>query len=190
MKTFSSHNIQERESNKTFSNDLIRRDGWKKRLMLGVLISILGLTSNGADIRPLALFKDAGNMVEYAKGFFPPNFHDWRDYLHEMIITLDIAIWGTALAIISAIPLGLLCAENISPAWVHVPIRRLMDAARAINEMVFAMLFIVAVGLGLFAGVLALWVHTTGVLAKLFSEAVEAIDQPPVEGIGLRVLAH
>ena len=183
MKTFSSHNIQERESNKTFSNDLIRRDGWKKRLMLGVLISILGLTSNGADIRPLALFKDAGNMVEYAKGFFPPNFHDWRDYLHEMIITLDIAIWGTALAIISAIPLGLLCAENISPAWVHVPIRRLMDAARAINEMVFAMLFIVAVGLGLFAGVLALWVHTTGVLAKLFSEAVEAIDQPPVEGI-------
>ena len=183
MKTFSSHNIQERESNKTFSNDLIRRDGWKKLLMLGVLISILGLTSNGADIRPLALFKDAGNMVEYAKGFFPPNFHDWRDYLHEMIITLDIAIWGTALAIISAIPLGLLCAENISPAWVHVPIRRLMDAARAINEMVFAMLFIVAVGLGPFAGVLALWVHTTGVLAKLFSEAVEAIDQPPVEGI-------
>jgi phosphonate transport system permease protein len=183
LKTFSSHNIQERESNKTFSNDLIRRDGWKKLLMLGVLISILGLTSNGADIRPLALFKDAGNMVEYAKGFFPPNFHDWRDYLHEMIITLDIAIWGTALAIISAIPLGLLCAENISPAWVHVPIRRLMDAARAINEMVFAMLFIVAVGLGPFAGVLALWVHTTGVLAKLFSEAVEAIDQPPVEGI-------
>jgi phosphonate transport system permease protein len=183
LKTFSSHNIQECESNKTFSNDLIRRDGWKKLLMLGVLISILGLTSNGAYIRPLALFKDAGNMVEYAKGFFPPNFHDWRDYLHEMIITLDIAIWGTALAIISAIPLGLLCAENISPAWVHVPIRRLMDAARAINEMVFAMLFIVAVGLGPFAGVLALWVHTTGVLAKLFSEAVEAIDQPPVEGI-------
>jgi len=183
LKTSTSHNIQGLESNKTFSNDLIRRDGWKKLLMLGILFCILGITSSGADIRPLDLFKDAGNMVEYAKGFFPPNFHDWRDYLHEMIITLDIAIWGTALATISAIPLGLLCAENISPAWVHVPIRRLMDAARAINEMVFAMLFIVAVGLGPFAGVLALWVHTTGVLAKLFSEAVEAIDQPPVEGI-------
>lgn len=61
--------------------------------------------------------------------------------------------------------------------------RRLMDACRAINEMVFAMLFIVAVGLGPFAGVLALWVHTTGVLAKLFSEAVEAIDPRPVEGV-------
>lgn len=61
--------------------------------------------------------------------------------------------------------------------------RRLMDACRAINEMVFAMLFIVAVGLGPFAGVLALWVHTTGVLAKLFAEAVEAIDPRPVEGV-------
>jgi phosphonate transport system permease protein len=58
-----------------------------------------------------------------------------------------------------------------------------MDACRAINEMVFAMLFIVAVGLGPFAGVLALFVHTTGTLAKLFSEAVEAIDPRPVEGI-------
>ena len=70
------------------------------------------------------------------------------------------------------------------PAWVYQPMRRLMDACRAINEMVFAMLFIVAVGLGPFAGVLALWVHTTGVLAKLFSEAVEAIDPRPVEACG------
>jgi phosphonate transport system permease protein len=58
-----------------------------------------------------------------------------------------------------------------------------MDALRAINEMVFAMLFIVAVGLGPFAGVLALFVHTTGTLAKLFSEAVEAVDPRPIEGI-------
>jgi phosphonate transport system permease protein len=58
-----------------------------------------------------------------------------------------------------------------------------MDACRAINEMVFAMLFIVAVGLGPFAGVLALAVHTTGTLAKLFAEAVEAMDPRPVEGI-------
>ena len=58
-----------------------------------------------------------------------------------------------------------------------------MDAARAINEMVFALLFIVAVGLGPFAGVLALFVHTTGILAKLFAEAVEQIDPRPVDGI-------
>jgi phosphonate transport system permease protein len=92
-------------------------------------------------------------------------------------------VWGTALAVIFAVPLGLLSAANIAPTWVRQPVRRVMDAARAINEMVFAMLFIVAVGLGPFAGVLALFVHTTGVLAKLFSEAVESIDAQPVEGI-------
>ena len=69
------------------------------------------------------------------------------------------------------------------PWWVYQPVRRVLDAFRAINEMVFAMLFVVAVGLGPFAGVLALWIHTSGTLAKLFSEAVEAIDPQPVEGI-------
>jgi phosphonate transport system permease protein len=59
----------------------------------------------------------------------------------------------------------------------------LKDICRSINEMVFAMLFVTSVGLGPFAGVLALWVHTTGILAKLFAEAVEAIDSRPVEGI-------
>ena len=76
-----------------------------------------------------------------------------------------------------------MAAENLSPIWLRQPVRRLMDALRAINEMVFAMLFVVAVGLGPFAGVLAIFVHTTGILAKLFSEAVEAIDPRPVEGI-------
>jgi phosphonate transport system permease protein len=79
--------------------------------------------------------------------------------------------------------LSLLASANITPWWIHQPVRRLLDAFRAINEMVFAMLFVVAVGLGPFAGVLALWIHTTGTLAKLFSEAVEAIDPHPVEGI-------
>ena len=63
------------------------------------------------------------------------------------------------------------------------PVRRLMDLLRSVNEMVFAMLFIAAVGLGPFAGVLALSLHTLGTLSKLFSEAVEAIDPQPVEGI-------
>jgi phosphonate transport system permease protein len=100
-----------------------------------------------------------------------------------MAVTVHIAVWGTVLAVACAIPFGLLSSSNIVPPWVYQPVRRLMDACRAINEMVFAMLFIVAVGLGPFAGVLALWVHTTGTLAKLFSEAVEAIDPRPVEGI-------
>jgi phosphonate transport system permease protein len=100
-----------------------------------------------------------------------------------MVITLQIAAWGTALAILGSVPLALLASDNITPWWVHQPVRRVLDAFRSINEMLFALLFVVAVGLGPFAGVLALWVHTTGVLAKLFSEAVEQIDPQPVEGI-------
>jgi phosphonate transport system permease protein len=122
-------------------------------------------------------------MATYAADFFPPKFAQWPLYLTEMVVTIQIALWGTVLAVICAVPLGLMSSANITPRWVHQPVRRLMDAARAINEMVFAMLFIVAVGLGPFAGVLALFVHTTGVLAKLFSEAVESIDAQPVEGI-------
>jgi phosphonate transport system permease protein len=152
-------------------------------LVLSAMALVFAWAWQGAEMRPLDLWKDAGNMATYGKEFFPPDFSDWRLYLKEMVVTLHIALWGTALAIVAAIPMGLLSSSNIVPAYVYQPVRRLMDAFRATNEMVFAMLFIVAVGLGPFAGVLALFVHTTGTLAKLFSEAVEAIDPRPVEGI-------
>jgi phosphonate transport system permease protein len=153
------------------------------RVLWGVLLALLAASWQGADMRPLDLWRDAGNMAQYASGFFPPAFGEWRYYLAELVITLQIALWGTALAILGSVPLALLAASNLTPWWVHQPVRRVLDACRSINEMVFALLFVVAVGLGPFAGVLALWVHTTGVLAKLFSEAVEAIDPHPVEGI-------
>ena len=152
-------------------------------LLWGVVLALLAASWNGADMRPLDLLRDSANMARYASGFFPPDFHDWRYYLSELIVTLEIALWGTALAVVGSIPLALLASANLTPWWVHQPVRRVLDAFRAINEMVFALLFVVAVGLGPFAGVLALWIHTTGVLAKLFSEAVEAIDPQPVEGI-------
>ena len=148
-----------------------------------LLLLLLVASWRGADMRPAELFRDSGNMIQYAAEFFPPNFRQWRMYVDEMVITLQIALWGTALAVVTAVPLALLASSNIVPWWVYQPVRRLMDSFRAINEMVFAMLFVVAVGLGPFAGVLALWIHTSGILAKLFSEAVEAIDPQPVEGI-------
>jgi len=157
--------------------NLLAQMGW------ALLVLLLIASWNGADMRPAELIRDSGNMSKFAAEFFPPKFHDWRLYLEEMLVTLEIALWGTALAVVSAIPMALLASSNLVPWWVYQPVRRLMDACRAINEMVFAMLFVVAVGLGPFAGVLALWVHTTGILAKLFSEAVEAIDPQPVEGI-------
>jgi phosphonate transport system permease protein len=156
---------------------------WISLLGWIIVIGVLGLSWQAADMRPLDLLTDSGNMGQFAKDFFPPDFTEWRTYLQEMGVTLAVAVWGTALSIVCAIPFGLMSAHNMAPAWVVQPVRRLMDACRAINEMVFAMLFIVAVGLGPFAGVLALWVHTTGVLAKLFAEAVEAIDPRPAEGV-------
>ena len=156
---------------------------WSSLAGWAVLFVLLGASWHGADMRPLDLFSDAANMGEFARDFFPPDFTDWPTYVHEMLVTLAVAVWGTALAIVCSVPFGLLSAHNLTPAWLRHPVRRLMDACRAINEMVFAMLFIVAVGLGPFAGVLALWVHTTGVLAKLFAEAVEAIDPRPAEGV-------
>ena len=152
-------------------------------LTWGFILVLLAASWRGADMRPVELFRDSSNMANYAADFFPPNFRQWRLYAEEMVITLQIALWGTALAVVTAVPMALLASANIVPWWVYQPVRRLMDACRAINEMVFAMLFVVAVGLGPFAGVLALWIHTSGVLAKLFSETVEAIDPQPVEGI-------
>jgi len=156
---------------------------WSRWFVWAILLGVLAWSWEGAEIRPAVLWSDAGNMATFAGDFFPPNFDSWEYYLEEMIITIQIALWGTVLSVIVAVPLGILSSENIVPWWVYQPVRRVMDAFRAINEMVFAMLFVVAVGLGPFAGVLALFIHTTGVLAKLYSEAVEAIEPGPVEGI-------
>ncbi|GAB6051931.1 phosphonate ABC transporter, permease protein PhnE [Magnetospira thiophila] len=173
-------------SQETFHEQVPPRDLKRSLINLlgwATLLALLSLSWEGADMRPMALVNDAANMATFAGGFFPPDFTEWKMYVREIWITIQIAIWGTVLAIICSIPFGILSSDNIVPWWVSQPTRRLMDAARAINEMVFAMLFVVAVGLGPFAGVLALWVHTTGILAKLFSEAVESIDPRPVEGI-------
>jgi phosphonate transport system permease protein len=156
---------------------------WMQLPGWALFCAVLAWSWRGAEMNPLVLIRDAGNMATLAADFFPPDFSNWELYLKEMIVTVQIALWGTVLAIVCAIPLGVLCADNIVPWWVYQPIRRVMDACRSINEMVFAMLFVVAVGLGPFAGVLALFIGTTGVLAKLFAEAVEAIDPGPVEGV-------
>ena len=153
-------------------------------LILGCIAVLLAWSFMPAEIfNAVFLVTDAGNMAEFAKDFLKPDFTDWESYVSQMLVTVQIAIWGTALSVFLGIPFALLSSSNIAPAWVVQPVRRLMDAFRAINEIVFAMLFVVAVGLGPFAGVMALFVHNTGIIAKLFSEAVEAIDPRPVESI-------
>ncbi|MAU95999.1 MAG: phosphonate ABC transporter, permease protein PhnE [Fulvimarina sp.] len=159
------------------------RSAWNLVILAGV-IGALAISWGPAEMgRWTFLFTDSANMAEYASGFLRPDFGDWRYYVHEMIVTVQIAVWGTFLSLIVSIPFGILCAHNMVPWWVLHPCRRLMDFFRAIHEVVWAVLFVVAVGLGPFAGVMALFIHNTGIMAKLFSEAVESIDPRPVEGI-------
>lgn len=156
---------------------------WFNWILLGCIAFALAWSWKGAEMDPGMLIHERQHIWTHFNDYIPPNFEEWRLYLEEMMVTLKIAIWGTFLAVVLSIPFGVMSSENIVPTWVYQPVRRLMDAARAINELVFALLFVAAVGLGPFAGVMALFIHTTGVLAKLFSEAVEAIDLEPVEGV-------
>jgi phosphonate transport system permease protein len=162
------------------------------------IIVILVWSFDSADMdRSYLLVENADDMGEFIAGFFPSDVMDSQartDYwtnlragiveaVPQMIVTVQIAIWGTFIAILLAIPFGLLSARNVAPVWIVQPVRRLMDVFRSINELIIALVFIAAVGLGPLAGVMALAIHTTGVLAKLFSEAVEAVDHGPVEGV-------
>ncbi len=136
------------------------------------------------------LWTGAGNMAVLLSDFSEPSFRYWRDYLDLILETVQMAVWGSVIAVVLSVPFGLLSSANITPAWIRFPVRRLMDAFRAINDLVFALIFVAAVGLGPLAGVMALAVHTIGTLAKLFSEAVEAIDPRPVEGIRATGASH
>jgi len=158
-----------------------RARGW---LMWLAIIGLLAWSWAPAEMfRASSLVTDWRNMAEFGRAFLRPDFRDADEYLADMILTIQIAIWGTALSALVGGPFAILSSANIAPQWIVQPTRRLMDACRAINEIVFALLFVVAVGLGPFAGVMALFVHNTGVFAKLYSEAVEAIDPRPIEGI-------
>lgn len=159
------------------------RRRWSTLIGWGLTLAVLSWAWQGAEMQPGQLVANADNMAELAGDFFPPSFGNLSHYIEQMLVTIQIAIWGALLAVICAVPCSLLSSENLAPWWVHQPMRRLMDACRAINELVFAMIFVVAVGLGPFAGTLALFIHTTGVLSKLFSEAVEASDAGPMEGV-------
>jgi phosphonate transport system permease protein len=157
---------------------------WRLPMAMLAIVGLLAWSWGPVEMsKSTSLITDWRNMVDLLSGFMQPNFRDWRVFAAAMVETVQIAIWGTALAVLIGSPFAILASSNVCPVWVVQPVRRLMDASRAINEIVFALVFVVAVGLGPLAGVLALAVHNIGIIAKLFSEAVEASDPRPVEGI-------
>jgi phosphonate transport system permease protein len=105
-------------------------------------------------------------------------------YLSALGETLSIALLGTTIAAVFALPVSLLAARNIVPSnIIRFPIRRFLDSIRGVDTLIWALVWINVVGLGPFAGVLAIAVSDFGAFGKLFSEAIEAADKKQVEGI-------
>lgn len=153
-------------------------------LLWGGFAIILLAAFNRVDLPNIVnLFSNSENMRNYGRDFLNPDFGNWRSLVGQMWLTVQIALWGTFLAVFLAVPLSLMASRNLSPGWLVWPVRRVMDLLRSIPDLVIGTLFIVAVGLGPLAGVLAIGLNTAGVLAKLFSEAVESIDKGPIEGV-------
>jgi phosphonate transport system permease protein len=105
-------------------------------------------------------------------------------FLHALVETLAIAFLGTLTGALMAFPLGFLAARNVIPnVFAHFAVRRALDTVRGVDVLIWALVFINVVGLGPFAGILAIAVSDMGSFGKLFSEAIENADRRPVEGV-------
>ncbi len=104
-------------------------------------------------------------------------------YLKSLGETLSIALLGTTLAALMALPVSLFAARNIVPEIIRFPVRRFLDSIRGVDTLIWALVWINVVGLGPFAGVLAIALSDFGAFGKLFSEAIEAADRKQVDGI-------
>ncbi|MBW8880802.1 MAG: phosphonate ABC transporter, permease protein PhnE [Asticcacaulis sp.] len=167
-------------------------------LLMLVVVAFLAVSFREAGIIDLhRLVDNSANTARYLSDYLDPNFGSASDYtgwdafwagsmgkyVAAMWQTVSIALWATSLSIILAVPLSFLCSRNIAPAWVVQPMRAFIALLRAFPDIVLGTAFVAAVGLGPLAGVLALTVSNAGTLAKLFSEAVENIENAPVEGV-------
>lgn len=168
------------------------------RLLLGVVVfaAALVLAAIGAEVNLRTLFTYFGNFVSYFDRIltldngqrvwtdFGEWLWGWRKWLKMLGETLLISYVGTLTGAIFAFVLNFFAAENTSPSpWPRFTVRRLLEFARTVPGIVFALIFVIAFGLGPMAGVLAIAIHSTGALGKLFSEIVENADMKPVEGI-------
>lgn len=168
------------------------------RLLAGVALFVAALlvASIGAEVNLRTFFTYFGNFVSYFDRILTLDsgqrvwsdvgewFWGWHKWLKLLGETLLISYVGTLIGAVLAFLLNFFAAENTSPApWLRFTVRRLLEFARTVPGIVFALIFVIAFGLGPMAGVLAIAIHSTGALGKLFSEIVENADMKPVEGI-------
>jgi phosphonate transport system permease protein len=172
------------------SNALVRESQRRKqgltRAAIWTVAAVAVLWFTGAQIgmSPIALAKGIPFMADFFSRMFPPDLsHLWL-LGGATLETVQIAVWGTLIAIFLSVPFALLGARNTTPHPIVFHVTRLfLNALRAINELVFALIFVAAVGLGPFAGVLAIALHATGMLAKFCAEEIEGVDRGPIEAM-------
>ena len=121
-------------------------------------------------------------LARWLAGSFPPDFSGADDLARRAAETVAIATLGTTAAAVAALPLTLLASRPVAPLpWLYHPVRAVLDVLRGVDGYVFALIFVAAVGLGPFAGMLGVGLHSAGSIAKLWSETLEAADMAPVE---------
>jgi len=177
-----------------------RRAVARKRLRFAlgaaVFFAALVLASIGAEVNLPTFFTHFGNFVSYFTRILTledgtrvwTNIAEWlwgwRKWSLLLGETILISYVGTLSGAVVAFALNFLAAENTAPAvWLRVVVKRLMEFCRTVPDIVFALIFVIAFGLGPMAGVLAITIHSIGALGKQYSEIVENIDMKPVEGV-------
>lgn len=147
-------------------------------------VLVLWWSAAGTGFDPGELHK-VGNSVEFVlKRWLPPDWSAGRESVQEAAVTIQIAILGTFLGLVGAVPVSFFAARNITPyPWIYNLVRGFLSLIRAIPEIVLALVFVPAVGLKPVTGVLALAIHNFGVLGKLISELIEASDPGPREAV-------
>ncbi|MBR0694188.1 phosphonate ABC transporter, permease protein PhnE [Bradyrhizobium lablabi] len=152
-------------------------------IVLALAIFVFGLVD--LDFSPSKLISGISQLGWITMLMIPPNPGSSLPlYMQALGETLSIALLGTTLAAILALPISLLAARNIIHSnFIRFPVRRFLDSIRGVDTLIWALVWINVVGLGPFAGVLAIMVSDFGAFGKLFSEAIEAADKKQVEGI-------
>jgi phosphonate transport system permease protein len=174
----------------------VRRKRLRGLFSMALFAAALTLAAIGSEVNLRTLFTYFGNFVSYFDRIFTLDdqtrvwtnfgewFWGWQKWLKLLGETVLISYVGTLIGAVLAFALNFLAAENTSPApWLRFVVRRALEFARTVPGIVFALIFVIAFGLGPMAGVLAIAIHSTGALGKLFSEIVENADMKPVEGV-------
>jgi phosphonate transport system permease protein len=121
-------------------------------------------------------------LAQLGSEMIPPNFERWQLWLTPLRDTLAMSVAGTALTMVLSLPLALLAAPNTSPHPVVLRVARtLLASCRSVPEIILGVIFVAAVGFGALPGVLALALHSTGMVAKFYAEAIEHVDPKPLE---------